>query len=535
MKAIIIDDEAHVREAVQLLARWKQLGIDSIFEAGDGEEAMELIIKHRPEIIITDMMMPKKDGVALLQWIQEQGFKSKIIVISGFDDYQLMRTAIHYSSYDYILKPIDEKILNQTLGNAVNDWHQDEHERKIKLKNSMDLNEAKHIYLDHLFTHLLGESSSNHSYMYKKVNEEFKLDSQTECQAVIVYLNTRAKEKYHGNMDLFYFSLLNIFNEYLRKNDIGIAFRNLNKESEIILLVWKNLDRFEDVIKKIYRAVLDTLKLSCIFAMGTSVEFSNLHRSYKAALHVLNKVNLIRINGMLPIFNENDVSAGKIIHLLDYSKEIGLAMYSGNEKHMLDILNEIFTTLETNQHLSLEQLEIWEREYQILKNQWLDEIEIKSSDFRDERIIFWDERGSIAIEKFKEEKRKQFIALFSVYHKEKVKKESNIIYEIKQFLENNYQTDIKLHHISERFFLSREYISRKFKQEYNENITDYMVKIRMDKAKELLTYSNLPIREIASLVGYQDEKYFSKVFKKYTGFTPNDYRKSKIIKNPLKL
>lgn len=528
MKAIIIDDEAHVREAVQLLAKWKRYGIDTILEASDGEEAMELIIRYRPEIIITDMMMPKKDGVALLQWMQKQGYKSKIIVISGFDDYQLMRTAIHYSSYDYILKPIDEKILNQTLENAVNDWHRDEQERNIKLKNSMELNEAKNIYLDHLFTHLLGESSSNHTYIYKKVKEDFKLDSQTECQAVIVYLNTRAKEKYQGNMDLFYFSLLNIFNEYLRKHDMGIAFRNLNKESEIVLLGWKDLDHFKHMIKKIYKAVFDTLKLSCIFAMGTRGEFANLHQSYETALNVLNKVNLINMSGMLPIFNENDLSTAKLIHLLDYSKEIGLAMYSGNEKHMIDTLNEVFMTLKTNQHISLEQLEVWEREYLILKNQWLDEIDIKSGDIRDERIIFWDERGNISIEKFEEEKRRQFATLFSVYHKEKIKKEKNIIYEIKQFLEQNYQKDVKLHHISERFFLSREYISRKFKQEYNENITDYMVKIRMGKAKEFLAYSNLPIREISNMVGYQDEKYFSKVFKKYEGFTPNDYRKSRI-------
>lgn len=527
MKAIIIDDELHVREAIQLLANWKQHGIDNILEASDGEEAIGLILEHRPEIIITDMMMPRKDGVALLQWLQEQGSKSKIIVISGFDDYNLMRTAIHHKSFDYILKPINENILNQTLENAINDWQQDEQERNIKLKNNMKLNETINIYYDNLFTYLL-EKSTNHTHINKKIKDEFKLNNQIECQIVIVYLNTYAKERFHGNMDLFYFSLLNIFNEYLQKNNSGIAFRNLNKDNEIIILVWNDLDNIKYTIKKMYMSVYETLNLSCIFAIGIKSEFeSNLHLPYKTASNVLKQVNLNNMCGMIPIFDSHDISTCKLVHLLDYSQDIGFAIDSGNEKHLTDILNQIFMSLKINKYISLEQLEIWEKEFQILKNHWLDELDINSDDIRDDRIIYWDELGTISIEKFEQEKRRQFAKLFFLYHKDRINKDKKIIDEIKQFLEDNYQHDIKLHHISERFYFSREYISRKFKQEFNENITDYIVNIRMTKAKELLAYSNLSIRQISNLVGYQDEKYFSKVFKKYEGFTPNDYRKSR--------
>lgn len=400
MKVIIIDDELHVREAIQLLANWKQHGIDNILEASDGEEAIGLILEHRPEIIITDMMMPRKDGVALLQWLQEQGSNSKTIVISGFDDYNLMRTAIHYRSFDYILKPINENILNQTLENAIYDWHQDEQERNIKLRNNMKLNETINIYYDHLFTYLL-EKSTNHTHIYKKIKDEFKINDQIECQIVIVYLNTYAKERFHGNMDLFYFSLLNIFNEYLQKNNSGIAFRNLNKDNEIIILVWSDLDNIKYTIKKMYMSVYDTLNLPCIFAIGIKSEFdSNLHLLYKTASNVLKQVNLNNINEMLPIFDSHDISTCKLVHLLDYSQDIGFAIDSGNEKHLTDILNQIFKILKINKYISLEQLEIWEKEFQILKNHWLDEINFKSDDNSDDRIIFWDKRGTISIEKF---------------------------------------------------------------------------------------------------------------------------------------
>jgi len=82
-----------------------------------------------------------------------------------------------------------------------------------------------------------------------------------------------------------------------------------------------------------------------------------------------------------------------------------------------------------------------------------------------------------------------------------------------------------LQHISDRFYLSREYISRRFKQEFGENISDYIARVRIEKAKQLLLSPNLRIAQIAEIIGYQDEKYFSKVFKKMVGQSPNEYRK----------
>ncbi|WP_078549640.1 response regulator transcription factor [Litchfieldia alkalitelluris] len=248
MKAIIIDDEKHVREGLHLLAEWNRFGIDMIIEAEDGEEAVQLISEHQPEIIFTDMRMPKKDGIGLLKWISDSSLTSKTIVISGYDDFEYMRNAIYYKSFDYILKPIDPEILNETLERAVNEW----------------------------------------------------------------------KDQY--------------------------------KEKT-----------------------------------GNTVE------------------------------------------------EIS-------------------------------------------------------------------------------------------------QKDKNSMYDIEQFLIANYKQDITLQEIADQFYLSREYISRRFKQEYKETITDYVTRIRLEKAKELLCNPHLKIYEIAYHIGYHNEKYFSKVFKKLIGITPNEYRCSHLSK-----
>lgn len=244
MKAIIIDDEKHVREGLLLLADWNEHSIGTILEAEDGEEATGLIMKHRPEIIFTDMRMPKKDGISLLKWLASTDLNCMTIVVSGYDDYEFMRNAITYNSFDYILKPIDPEILNETLGRAVNKWKE----------------------------------------------------------------------------------------EALARRSSGI---------------------------------------------------------------------------------QDQLSAPS---------------------------------------------------------------------------------------------------------------EQNSMNRIEEYLRANYQQDITLQEIADRFFLSREHISRKFKQEYNETITDYVTRIRMEKAKEFLAKPHVKIYEVAYHVGYQNEKYFSKVFKKFTRLTPNEYR-----------
>ncbi|QOR67195.1 response regulator [Cytobacillus suaedae] len=245
MKAIIVDDEKHVREGLLLLANWDQFGITTILEAQDGDEAMNLISEHKPEIIFTDMRMPKVDGISLLKWIHSAKLSSKTIVVSGHDDFEYMRNAIYYNSFDYILKPIDPELLNEALERAVNEWKMD----------SSSLGDVEEVIVD------------------------------------------------------------------------------------------SNVEKEETSMKK-----------------------------------------------------------------------------------------------------------------------------------------------------------------------------------IGEYLKKNYQYEINLQEIADSFYLSREYISRRFKQEFNETITDYLTRIRMEKAKEMLKNQQLKIYEIAYQVGYQNEKYFSKVFKKFVGCTPNEYR-----------
>ena len=94
MKALIVDDETNVRKIIRFLGQWEKHGITDILEARNGEEAKALIERESPEIIMTDVKMPKKNGIELIEWLDANSYPGKVILITGFDDYSFMRKAI---------------------------------------------------------------------------------------------------------------------------------------------------------------------------------------------------------------------------------------------------------------------------------------------------------------------------------------------------------------------------------------------------------------------------------------------------------
>jgi two-component system response regulator YesN len=209
MKALIVDDEKHVRDGIKILADWEQNGIREIYEAGNGEEAIQLIQTIRPEIIFSDMKMPKVDGTQLLEWIKENQPNSKTIVVTGYDDYHYMRKAIHFGSTDYLLKPIEPEILNQTLEKAVSEWKKEEAERQRKETSSLLINEMTPVYRDRKLTQLV-----NSDLLQKDLVEEFGwLKQSRDYIAALVRVNGKTMEAFQGDRDLTYFTILNIINE----------------------------------------------------------------------------------------------------------------------------------------------------------------------------------------------------------------------------------------------------------------------------------------------------------------------------------
>lgn len=340
-KVIIIDDEPWAREVIKSLGSWEKYKLDIVGEAVDGKNGLELIKKVKPNIVITDMRMPALDGPELLKTIEEQFPEIKIIVMSGYDDFEYMQQAIRSHAVEYLLKPINEKELNSSLDKCVQD-----------------------------------------------------LSKRTQ-----LFTNTNQQEKYTAYRQRIY--------EYLL---------SLNKAP-----------------------ILRTFKQLCSF-----IEKSSLA--------------LKKEKGMLLVFNDF------MLMLSDFLTKEGAAQ---EQENIIPAKITALTWIELFNNLS----DIYSEGINVIEDS------IKNS-------------GQLEIE------------------------------EVKAHINRHFQDPISLETLAQHFFVSKEHLSRKFKSYSDENISSYIIRKRMEKAKQLLEEGKLSIKETARITGYHDLAYFYRVFKKYYGTTP---------------
>lgn len=140
MKALIIDDEKPVRDCINLLVNWSEYGIEAVYEAEDGQEAIAIIKQEQPDLILTDIRMPGADGLQLMDWIYHNACRCKVIAISGYTDYEYVRQIFLQGGIDYILKPIQPQKLNQALKNALSQLEQEQVQMETEVGSALSRN-----------------------------------------------------------------------------------------------------------------------------------------------------------------------------------------------------------------------------------------------------------------------------------------------------------------------------------------------------------------------------------------------------------
>ncbi|RED63770.1 response regulator [Cohnella lupini] len=532
MKALIVDDERHVREAIQLLVDWKSHGIEEVLEAQDANSAIDLIERENPHIIFTDMMMPERIGTELLAWVQQHAPRTKIIVISGHDDFDFVRKTMMYGGIDYILKPIDPDQLNDALAKAVASRKQEDEGSEQEQRKTIEINQLRPVYWDKILTNLI-EDPSYYSSIIDTLSSEFGLSADNRhCRVAVLAtdtINPAIRRKFAGSEDLLNFSLLNICNEFVRKHKQGVAFRH--EHGHIVVILWKHTANAAELLESMNSGIGQTLGSSLEFGVGSERLLpTGFKQSYNEAILVLRQRNMRAARPRIRCFDPNENPRQTTVHLSEYEDELRFAVRSGQEKPIKDAVKLWIDQVEQMKYINAEKLELWGHEFSVMKARWLKEL------FGDKPItnmvpagntfvsVPLDQEGCLSPAQLGVELEQDLLQLSQLWTEHK-RQDEHVIFEIVKHVDSHYAEDLTLQNIAERFFLSREYISRKFKQQFQENLSDYIERIRMDKAKLLLMNPQYRIVQIANLVGYKDEKYFSKVFKKLEGLSPNEYRK----------
>ncbi|MFB5673781.1 response regulator [Paenibacillus terreus] len=541
MRALIVDDEARVRKAVRLLVDWEEHGIQEVAEAGSGNEAIELIRHNKPELVITDMLMDAGNGLELMTWISEFAESVKFIVVSGHNDFELVRSTVRHGGIDYILKPIDAEAINAAVAKAVADWRAEERERVDQRQQNIRLNEIRPVYGEKLLSSLINDSNTAESSL-RRLRADGVIPELTDTVRLLL-LQVDADDgpllqRFGKNSDLLHFSIINICNEFLPPHRRGIAFKYWGASDEIILLLWSGHEAVAELIERVNQGLFHTLQRRMHFGVAAAGALpQSLPGQYAEAGLAIRRRNLLRGDNYLHTLLTESQDAGRVgdvsrLRFADVQEDWKIAVLSGgNEQRIAAAAQKWIDGLSHGGIVTPEMLDQWRSDTLSFRERLL-------------RETLGDDAGTVLTALLQEDQQHRApntnAYSFSLFAwrdwavdlmnrmsraiSERQAKEKYVIGDIIKYIDQHYTSELSLQEIASRFFVSREYISRKFKQEFGINFSDYLSKYRIEKAKLLMLNPNLKISQIAEMVGIHDVKYFSKVFKKLEGVSPKEYR-----------
>jgi len=538
MKALIVDDEARVRKAVRLLVDWDAHHIGEIIEAGNGNEAIELIRKEKPALVIMDMMMESGNGLELMTWVNEFAGNTKFIVVSGHNDFDFVRQTVRHGGIDYILKPIEPEMINNAVSKAVAAWRSEEEERSHRQRQSIRLNEIRPIYGEKLLSALIDDPINAEASLRRLMDDGMIPHSAQLSRLILVQTdpgNNPLLTRFGGDSELLYYAIVNICNEFLQLPGKGIAFRYWGGPPEIAIILWDVEESVAGLINRINQGIYLTLQFRMHFGISSVGALpGGLPTERAEAAEALLRRNLLRHEDYCHFSAPSapvDSGSGKPMIFADVQEEWKMAVISGNPQVLSDAAQHWTGELGRRGIVTPEMLNSWKSDALLFRSRLVREAlggqadnalaELERSDMLNPpplpggysfSLFAWRDWSLSLMQRLSQE-----LAARAV-------KERNPLTEIVKYIEQNYQSDLSLAEVAGKFHVSREYISRKFKQEYGINFSDYIGNVRIDKAKLLLQNPNLKLAQIAEMVGFHDVKYFSKVFKKQTGSSPKDYR-----------
>ncbi len=515
LRAIIADDEQYIIELIISLVNWNDLGISVIGQASTGREALNLIVKEKPEIVISDIRMPGMDGLNLVKNVKELNIETNFILISGHKEFQYAYGAIKYGVEYYMLKPINEKELVRNLVQITD---------KIKSKEA----EASRM------EDIIGNS-----------RERFLRDIVNIPQSICSQSNESLKKEFQLNYNYSKFRLLLLKADYkivLDEKQKRIIIDQINN----LLTASKTPNNYEITSISMTNQVLSLISYDDITVLEL---FKNAFEEIK--LHYSDYCYLtLGIGPQVTSVGELNYKSvmKKIVYRLAYGPNRIIESEVNSFKAFVPLKDESLNTLQKNIELAdLEQIISWLESNQAVflatgldpYNQYLEAKKCVeyimngiSNHYKDagnnpysQEILDANLYDSYTRQKLFVSLKDYCINAVNDFLAKKASDDTKYVRFAKQYVIDHYSESISLNDISEKIYLNSAYFSTLFKKQTGTSFTDYLINYRIDIAKKLLKESNLKIGEIAAKIGYKSSKHFSKLFSSIAGISPSDYRR----------
>lgn len=531
-KVIIVDDEQHICRLIEALIDWEAQGLEVIGFAHDGSDAFLMCQEMSPDFLITDIQMPGLSGIDLIKKLYDECPEIKVIIITGYSQFPYAHQALRYGVIDYLLKPIQKEELEHALQKGM-----ELIDREMVLpieKESLALRSMREIKAN-LLTLILQDAEQapkvrNHSRFIEEYHLKFQGKAWQLLQVEFILSN---EENSISVQDFLKDKIKDIVVRELKGDHIEIITA-LSGNSFFCLLNGDNnsLEQARILLNQVKNKLLmvNDILQKINFTIGISnvcEDFSKISGCVQEC-HVCIHHKIVKGKNKIIKYSDVPTTELKASYFINdnFRKQFLKGIVDADGEAVSAEINELVTFL--YRFLGKIDGDIVLEIYQMLVRIFFKGIQTFSftdfKEFTQDNLIsqkedFYSISGAFTYLS------EIFQMLLKRCCEEKEDQNTQPIRETRLYIEEHYMEQVTLEEIARHVGLNESYLSSIFKKQVGKSLIDYLTYTRVQHARELLINRNKSVNEIAEEVGFNDAKYFTKRFKKYTGVSPNEYRK----------
>ena len=542
LKIFLAEDEVIVRETIKRMIPWENLGFELVGEAADGEMALPLLLRQKPDLLITDIKMPFMDGLTLAKVAKKEIPGLKVVILSGYDDFNYAKQAINIGVEDYLLKPITKNALIERLTEIRSRYEHEKTQKEYYEKFHREM-QAYEKNSSRDFFEALVSGSMDMMEIYRR-SEKLGLDIVAEAYNVLIF-TMNCEEDFSGQREGYSeweAESLKLLEEFFSENTSAMLFRcNIFSYGVLIKGQKETIgENTRSCVSEIQR-ILDRKeqKRQWFVAAGEPVErLSQIQKSYYSASRAfsqrylydenilyydemasMEKKNVteddstylqkVDVNALNPAILQKFLSNGLLEETENFVKDY---FYAIGQEPLESLVFRNYVTLNVRFSVMSFLKEIG-CDTRTLEQEDTEDVLSESSKSLENAIAYAEKIISQAI---------------ALRDQNSGNKNRSILKTAVDFIDSHYmEEDMSLNKAANAANVSANHSSALFSQNMGQTFIEYLTNLRMNKAKEYLRCTSMRSSEIAGEIGYKDAHYFSYLFKKTQGMTPSDYRKAR--------
>lgn len=529
---MIVEDEVFVSAGLKNMIRWSEIDMTVIGEARNGKEGLEMYYQKKPDIILTDVKMPVMDGIDMISRIREHDTTTRIVVLSCYEDYEMVRNGFKLGISDYILKV---KMMPEDIENIMRKVYDELQHQPVKKEESAsgenltqtqnDRMESCKEYITHRtvsdekFRILADELNIPEKGLAIGIMEIFPIGEKQYAENQNLQNQNPENQKQGSHTILL---LLELIQKLFSENCSGVVLWEKENRYLFVLHFPDSTEEWEaflrDLLQRITTMVRTYINRNAVFGISSFADsYEELHRLYTEAVQAEQEAVFL---GETAVYYGKGDSARKYRDILKSFKEYVTQADWLTDSSRRKILKELSFQENVEKNDIDTMKEVFRR--------WIHRVSFDSVVQTGDTLMLAVEASgkinyAVSLPELIEILEKYAARMLDMKETKLISAE--VAQAVRLIKQCYYEEDFSCAEVAHKVGMNRQYFSSLFKKEIGEGFVDYLNRVRISKACELLENTTMRSYEISQIAGFRDESYFSRVFKKVVGVRPNEYRR----------